>query len=128
MLFKVLRWRLWTQAKAWFTALEATSPWNASLGILPRWLGLRYFNRCLGLRYFTKMFRPEIFYRNSSLMPQFVTSLHISLSFVSSFMNKIRQTKMMSSERAANWWPNLWPQHQIHLYERKWDRCEWMYW
>ena len=73
------------------------------------------------------MFRPEIFYRNSGLMPQFVTSLHISLSFVSSFMNKIRQTKMMSLETTANWWPNLWPLCLIHLYEQKWDQCEWMY-
>ena len=119
MLFKVLRWRLWTQDKAWFTALEATSPWNASLGILPRWLGLRYFNRCLGLRYFTKMFRPEIFYRNSSLMPQFVTSLHISLSFVSSFMNKIRQTnkKQPTDDPICD----LYTYYLIHLYEQKWN-------
>ena len=33
----------------------------------------------------------------------------------------------MSSETAANWWPNLWPLYLIHLYEQKWDQCEWLY-
>ena len=69
------------------------------------------------------MFRPDIFYRNSGLMLQFLASFRLCLKF----MNKIRQTKMMSSETAANWWPNLWPLYLIHLHEQKWDQCEWIY-